>query len=82
MATFFISYDLIKDKNYNKLYDKLETIGSVRILNSLWCLKSTTMTSTTLRDNLTSFVDGDDRLLIVESSSWAGRNLLRSPNDL
>lgn len=80
MTKYFISYDLIKDKDYKRLYSELERLGAKRVLESVWCLKHSSTTAVKLRDHFTDFVDSDDRLLVIQSATWAGRNLLSSPN--
>lgn len=82
MSTYFISYDLIANKDYNRLYGELEKFGAIRILESVWCLKKNNTNDIDLRNHFRNFIDDDDRLLIIESSGWASCKLLRSPNDL
>ena len=37
-ALYFLSYDLVKVKDYQKLYDELSRFGAKRVLESVWCL--------------------------------------------
>ncbi len=78
---YYVSYDLIKRKDYQTLLDELRRLGAVRVLESVWAMKRTE-SATTLRDHLAKFIDGDDRLLVIESPMWAGLNLLSDPNKL
>ncbi|EHK6028312.1 TPA: hypothetical protein ACVU43_004582 [Vibrio parahaemolyticus] len=82
MSKYFISYDLIKDKDYERLYRELNRYGAIRVLESVWCLKHSSTSTSDLRDHFSDFIDSDDRLLVIESAGWASRNLLNSPNDL
>jgi len=79
---YILSYDLIKDKDYQKLYNELSNFKAKRVLESVWCFKYEPDKSSYLRDHFTQFIDKDDRLLVVRAYGWAGRKLLFSPNDL
>lgn len=79
---YFLSYDLIKAKDYQKLYDELVKFKAKRVLESVWCFKYESGKSGDLRDHFVKFIDADDRLLVIQSSGWASRNLLFNPNDL
>jgi hypothetical protein len=71
-----VNYDLIKYKDYPKLWEALEELGARRVLLSTWVLK-TTSTASEVRAYLRQFIDADDRLLVTKmTSDWAGRNLL------
>lgn len=39
MATYFIGYDLRKDKDYKKLTTELERLGAKKVLLSDWYLE-------------------------------------------
>ena len=82
MALYFLTYDLRKAKNYQKLYDELENFNSVRILESTWCFNKINTSSTWLRDHFKQFIDSDDGLIVSEVSNWASYNTNGSPNDL
>ena len=73
MASFLISYDLIADKDYSKLYEAIRNYGSfAHILESVWIIKSTE-SSTNIRDNLMSYIDSNDKLFIAKltgESAW------------
>ena len=79
---YFLSYDLIKAKDYQKLYDELVKFKAKRVLESVWCFKYESGKSSDLRDHFAKFIDADDRLLVIQSSGWASRNLLFNPNNL
>lgn len=88
MALYFISYDLRNGKDYQKLYDELNIINAVRMLESCWCFKHTNADAKNLRDYFRKFIDKDDGLLISQVAEignvpqWAGFNLDGNPNQL
>ena len=83
---YVISYDLNKPgKDYQKLTDALKSLGAERILLSEWVTTKRTGTNAAkLRDWLWTFMDGSDRLMVVclDSSEWAGMNLMANPNTI
>jgi hypothetical protein len=82
MALFFISYDLrTPGKDYQRMFDKLESLGAKRVLLSMWALRGN-YTAVGLRDLLTPFIDANDRLLVDESKTWASLRAMISINDL
>ena len=82
MATFFVTYDLMKQKDYPKLWDRLQRYyGAKRVLLSVWVLKGH-HSARGIRDDLTNYIDSDDKLLVIESIDWAGLRLMVSPNDM
>lgn len=66
MTTFTLSYDLIKQKNYQALWDELERLGAHRTQDSYWLVNVTTSEAKVLHDHLRRYVDTDDRLWISE----------------
>jgi hypothetical protein len=81
MALFFVNYDLIKQKDYQKLWDRLGQYGGKRVLLSTWAIKGD-YTAAGLRDDLKRYVDNDDRLLVDQSFTWASWNALIDLNTL
>lgn len=76
MSTYIINYDLIAPgKNYDKLYDALKSYGTwAHVLESCWLIKSTS-SATEVRDNLSKYIDSNDKLLVTKSGSvgaWKG----------
>jgi hypothetical protein len=75
MNTILISYDLkTPGKDYQKLWDYLKTYPSwAKPLESVWILK-TNFSTKEVRDNLLSYIDANDKILIIDvtdrSSSW------------
>lgn len=75
---FLISYDLDKPgQNYERLINRLKQFGAFSVLRSQWALK-TTWTPVQLRDDLKTYMDTNDRLLVTEVSDWASFNLMAS----
>lgn len=65
MTTYLISYDLIKRKDYQTLWDELERLGAHRTLESLWLI-NVRNTAQELLDHFLGFVDDDDKLWVSE----------------
>ena len=79
---YFLSYDLIKNKDYKTLYQELAKFGAMQVLESVWCFKYSDNSSVFLRDHFRKFTDSDDRILLIKSADWAGFNLKNNPNNL
>ncbi|MCB2196767.1 MAG: hypothetical protein KQH79_12970 [Bacteroidetes bacterium] len=82
MALYFITYDLRKSRDYQKLYDELKDFNAVKVLESTWCFNRVNTSAKNLRDYFKQFIDSDDGLLIDESKDWATYNTLGTPNNL
>lgn len=83
MALYIVSYDLVKNKNYSKIFDELKRLGARRMLESNWCLtRSSSGESKNLRGNFQNFIDSDDRLVVSEVTDWAGVRIMDNPNNL
>lgn len=64
---YLISYDLIKDKDYIKLFNKIQQCynDNVKILLSCWLIKSNKKVEEIYMD-LKSALDEDDEIFIIE----------------
>lgn len=82
MALYFISYDLRKSRDYQKLYDALATFNAVRILESQWCFKRQNTSAADLREFFKKYIDSDDAVCVSEVTDWATWNTLGHPNQL
>lgn len=83
MALYFVSYDLVKTKDYQKIIDELKRYGARRMLESDWCFKRLNSgEAVAFRDHFRKFIDSDDRLVVAEITSWAGFNMLDNPGNL
>lgn len=82
MALYFLTYDLRRARDYQRLYDELKKFNAVKVLESTWCFKRVNTDTEKLRDYFKQFIDADDGLLIDESNSWATYNTNGTPNAL
>ena len=65
MATYLISYDLKRTKNYPRLYKLLLAWRAKRVLDSLWVAKLAGPASM-IREVFRQFVDHDDAVFVTE----------------
>jgi hypothetical protein len=75
MSNYIVSYDLHHQRHYPPLWELLEALGAVRLLESLWVV-TTSLTAAQLRDALQRVIDNDDSTAVVElkqGSWWANR---------
>lgn len=82
MAVYFLTYDLRRESDYQRLYDELAKFNAVQVFESTWCFKRTNTSAKGLRDHFKKFIDSDDGLLVDESTTWATYNANGTPNDL
>jgi CRISPR/Cas system-associated endoribonuclease Cas2 len=83
MAHFIISYDLHHQRHYQPVWDKLESWGAVRLLESLW-VATLNNTAAQVRDALKAVADNDDSVAVIElkgGSGWATSNARKSGVD-
>ncbi len=82
MSTFIITYDLISDKDYSKLYEAIKNYGYyAHLLESIWIIKSST-SSTDIRDNLKNYIDDDDKIFVAKlTRECAWKNLSKEVSD-
>jgi hypothetical protein len=83
MAHFIISYDLHHQRHYQPVWDKLESWGAVRLLESLW-VATLNNTAGQVRDALQGVVDGDDSIAVIElkvGSGWGTYNARKAGVD-
>ena len=82
MALYFLTYDLRKDHDYQKLYDELKSFNAVKVLESTWCFNRANTSASQLRDYFKKFIDTNDGLLVDQSEGWATQNTNGTPKDL
>lgn len=82
MALYFLSYDLRKSRDYQKLYDELDDFNAVRILESTWCFNRVNTSAAGLRDYFKELVDADDGLVVSQVEGWATSKADGTPKDL
>jgi hypothetical protein len=71
MANYIVSYDLHKQRNYQPLWNALASLGAVRLLESLWLLRSTSNVDVVIQ-SLRRHIDGDDSIVVIELKSGSG----------
>ncbi|RAJ97087.1 DUF3884 family protein [Aliidiomarina maris] len=76
MKVYQINYDLRNQRNYERLHEKIQSLGKwAHVLNSCWIIESN-MTATQIRDYLAAVMDNDDGLLVTQLTGEAAwRNL-------
>ncbi|WP_213948382.1 hypothetical protein [Luteibacter sp. dw_328] len=73
MALYVISYDLHKVRIYTPLIKALRDAGAIEALESFW-LANLGQTAIEVRDNVLSWLDPDDSVVVLElkmGSGWA-----------
>lgn len=72
MTCYIISYDLrAPGRNYEQLYAAIRSYEKwAHINDSLWAIV-TSSSAVGIRDNLTRFVDANDRLFVIKSGTEA-----------
>ena len=65
MAFFCVSYDLVADKDYDALIDRIKKYDSVKVQLSFWLI-SVASTSSAIKDDLAAYMDNDDKLMVIE----------------
>ncbi|HTB94343.1 MAG TPA: CRISPR-associated endonuclease Cas2 [Candidatus Sulfotelmatobacter sp.] len=80
--SYLICYDLDKPgQDYSDLISALKKLGAYRFQYSSWFLEKTQYTPLQIVNHLAQFVDGNDRLLVVEvQNNAAWRNLMITDN--
>jgi hypothetical protein len=81
MATFIISYDLRKERDYEELYKAIRSFETyARITDSTWAVV-TTETTVQVRAFLKKHLDKDDRLFIIKSGVGAAWSNVKCKNE-
>jgi hypothetical protein len=75
MAVLLVTYDLRQPgRNYQPVFDYLQRFTNCKGMESVWLLDTTTSTET-IRNDLMSIVDANDRLFVVQiTRNWASFN--------
>lgn len=81
MKIFLVNYDLRNARNYNTLYERLENLGGIRVLESMWTLKlQDSVKCADLRDDLQKYMDNDDGIFVAELNAYAWDNPDNQPH--
>jgi len=78
MALYWIGYDLDNPgQDYSDLIARLKELSAVRILKSDWLLGHDSTNPKQIRDDLSRYLDENDRIMVAElKNNAAWRNLL------
>lgn len=82
MASYLLTYDLRKARDYEALYEQLKEWDAVALLESVW-LFDYVGSSGTIRDHLKTLMDGDDGLAVIQlvpPFGWATRHVTAEAN--
>jgi len=74
----FVTYDLIKDKNYNAVHEAIQSLGNwAKVTESNWYVNSNYSALDAAR-KVKAVMDKDDKLIVVDASNntYACYNLL------
>ncbi len=82
MALYFVNYDLRRQRDYSELYEALQSLSAVKVLESVYCFRHNNTTAEALRDYFMQFIDGDDGVCVTEVTDWATYKTDGTPNDL
>lgn len=82
MSIYCVSYDLIGEKDYDSLIEKLKSYRAyAHAQGSVWFIKSSKRAAE-IRDELKEFIDKDDKLMIIRVTlPWASSNMPKNINN-
>ncbi|MCD9134048.1 hypothetical protein [Escherichia coli] len=71
MDTYIISYDLVRNEDYEPIFEKIKSFGHwAKVVESTWVVV-TDSSCTDIRDGLASVVDGSSKIFVVKSAGVA-----------
>ena len=79
---YFVDCDLRNQRDYSKLYEALQSLGAIQVLESTYCFEYDNTSAAAIRDHLKQFIDADDGLAVTQVSDWATWNTNGNPNQL
>ncbi len=79
---YFVDYDLRKERDYQTLYDELNRLKAIQVLESCWCLRIEDSSAVKIRDHFRKFIDANDGIMVSEISDWASYKTNGHPNQL
>lgn len=83
MASFVVTYDAHKVRNYNELYEAMKQNDGVRLAESVWGVELNNTVSE-VRDWARGLLDDDDTIVVIQLKpklSWATRKASKEVND-
>lgn len=72
MAHYVVSYDLHNQRYYQPVWDAIEKMGGVRLLESFWLVTSN-LSAAQVRDAIVAAADSDDSVAVIQlqpGSNW------------
>ncbi|MCD9096203.1 hypothetical protein [Luteimonas fraxinea] len=66
MGLFVVSYDLIKRKEYQPLWDEMKRLGGHKPVESVYLLNLNLDSASAVRDHFKTFIDEDDLLIVAK----------------
>jgi hypothetical protein len=73
MTCFAVSYDLVKRKDYETLWDEFKRLGGHKALLSLYLVNLNTDDPDVALAHLKQYIDDDDRMIVVRFDQMPGR---------
>ncbi|EJY8894334.1 CRISPR-associated protein Cas2 [Escherichia coli] len=71
MDAYIISYDLVKNEDYEPIFEKIKSFGLwAKVVESTWVVV-TDLSCIDIRDGLASVVDSSSRIFVVQSAGAA-----------
>ena len=68
MPIYAITYDLNKEKNYQKLWDEFDRLGAKKAAKSFYLANLTTNKVDDVLKHFTNFIDEDDTLIVIKTT--------------
>lgn len=68
MSYFVVTYDLVKNRNYERMENGIHIVSAgrcQRILDSVWIIKTSHSKASEVRDFLVGYMDSDDKLFVI-----------------
>jgi hypothetical protein len=79
---YSVTFDFLQPLEYQSLKEKLRTLGASQILERQWALR-THLTAAELRNELKSFIDASDGIVVAEiGSEFASRRAKKNLAEL
>ncbi len=85
MALYSVTYDLVKKRDYERIYKGIETCGTgayAKPTESQWIVQSN-KTAAEIASYLRNFTDSDDRVFVIPVNGvlWASFNVSQEVRD-
>ncbi len=71
MACYIISYDLVNERDYERLYEAIKSYDNwAKITESTWAVV-TNKSAKEIREHLVNHMDGNDKIIVIKSGGEA-----------